>query len=310
MSYLARGDGQVDDKATLAQKDIRFARTVQRLQRSIISELEKICVIHLFTLGYRGNDLLSFKLALNNPSKLAELQELEHWKARFEAADGASAGYFSRRWVAKNILNISEEEFQRMQAEMFYDKKHDFFLEQVGETAAAEGGGLGGALGVGGPEEGAPEIPTPEAGPAETPPETPEETGPLLATPGAPPAAGAPDAAAPAPPANRDEYGRSYSENKGKRYYHANRDDRSSGARRRANAAQYGSQNVGRSKRSFLHGLSDLNGLTKLNYSLSESKDPNYYDDQEREIFQENVEIKKLIDGLESLEKKQNEDET
>ena len=68
-------------------------------------------------MGYRGNDLLSFKLHLNNPSKLAELQELEHWKARFEAADGASQGYFSRRWVARNILNVNEEEFQRMQSE-------------------------------------------------------------------------------------------------------------------------------------------------------------------------------------------------
>ena len=85
---------------------------------------------------------------LNNPSKLAELQELEHWKARFEAADAASAGYFSRRWVASNILDVSEKEFERMQSEMFYDKKHDFMLEQVGETAAAETGG-GGAVGGG-----------------------------------------------------------------------------------------------------------------------------------------------------------------
>lgn len=107
----------------------------------------------MFTLGYRGNDLLCFKLSLNNPSKLAELQELEHWKARFEAADAASAGYFSRRWVASNILDVSEKEFERMQSEMFYDKKHDFMLEQVGETAAAEtggGGAVGGLAGLGG----------------------------------------------------------------------------------------------------------------------------------------------------------------
>ena len=133
MSYLSHGaDAGDQDKATLAQKDIRFARTIQRLQRSVVSELEKVAVVHLFTLGYRGNDLLSFKLSLNNPSKLAELQELEHWGTRFDAAANATQGYFSRRWVAKNILNISEEEFDRMQYEMFYDRKHDFNLEQVG----------------------------------------------------------------------------------------------------------------------------------------------------------------------------------
>ena len=95
-AYLTQPEGAVDDKASLAQKDIRFARTIQRLQRSIVAELEKICTVHLFTLGYRGEDLLTFKLALNNPSKLAEIQELEHWKARFDAAANATQGYFSR----------------------------------------------------------------------------------------------------------------------------------------------------------------------------------------------------------------------
>ena len=59
MSYLSRGDGADEDKATLAQKDIRFARTVQRLQRSLTSELEKMAVIHLFTMGYRGNETIT-----------------------------------------------------------------------------------------------------------------------------------------------------------------------------------------------------------------------------------------------------------
>ena len=72
-AYLAQSDS-MEDKATLAQKDIRFARTIQRLQRVIIAELHKMAVVHLYTLGYRGDDLLSFKLSLNNPSKIAELQ--------------------------------------------------------------------------------------------------------------------------------------------------------------------------------------------------------------------------------------------
>ena len=75
------GEGATEDKTTLAQKDIRFARTIQRLQRVVIAELEKIGIIHLFTLGFKGDDLLSFSLKLNNPSKIAELQEIEHWKA-------------------------------------------------------------------------------------------------------------------------------------------------------------------------------------------------------------------------------------
>ena len=52
-SYLTMGEGATEDKTTLAQKDVRFARTIQRLQRVVTAELEKIGIIHLYTLGYR-----------------------------------------------------------------------------------------------------------------------------------------------------------------------------------------------------------------------------------------------------------------
>ena len=290
MSYLSQVEGAAEDKGTLAQKDIRFARTIQRLQRSIISELEKIAVIHLFTLGYRGNDLLSFKLALNNPSKLAELQELEHWKARFEAADGASQGYFSRRWVATNILNIGEEDFQRMQLEMYYDRKHDFALEQVGEAMAAEGG-PGGALGGMGEEgmEGAGELP--EMPPEEEAAAAEEEPGPLLAEPAAEPAPG-PEMAPELPPAKRDD-GYLTQGSKGKRYRPTMMDRRT--GRRQAFNALAGNQYVGRTTRSVFPGRSDIESL----YRFSESADPDYYDNQEELIFQESSNIRKLIESLE-----------
>ena len=143
-SYLTMGEGAQEDKTTLAQKDIRFARTIQRLQRVVIAELEKIGIIHLFTMGFRNDDLLSFKLQLNNPSKIAELQELEHWDKKFTVAGNATDGYFSKRWVAENLFGLSDEEFVRMQREMFYDKKLAASLEAAGkpaEDAAPSGGG-------------------------------------------------------------------------------------------------------------------------------------------------------------------------
>ena len=160
-SYLTMGEGAEEDKTTLAQKDIRFARTIQRLQRTVIHELEKIGIIHLYTLGYRADDLISFKLSLNNPSRIAELQELEHWDKKFSIAANATEGFFSRRWIADNVFNLSHEEFLRGQREMFYDRQHDQALEALAEEAAAGGGGLGlggeeeGGLGLGGEELGA-----------------------------------------------------------------------------------------------------------------------------------------------------------
>ena len=143
-SYLSMGEGATEDKTTLAQKDIRFARTIQRLQRVLISELEKIGIVHLYTLGYRGDDLLNFKLSLNNPSKIAEMQELEHWKTKFDIAGAATEGYFSRRWVSENLLGLSQDEYLRMQREMYTDKKFMASLEAAAEPAEDGGGDLGG----------------------------------------------------------------------------------------------------------------------------------------------------------------------
>jgi len=163
-SYLTMGDGATEDKTTLAQKDIRFARTIQRLQRVVIAELEKIGIIHLYTMGFRNDDLLNFSLGLNNPSKIAELQELEHWKAKFDAAGAATEGYFSKRWVAENMLGLSEEEFLRMQREMFFDSKFSAALEAAGQAPTESGGASGMDLGGDEPELGGGDEIEPPAG--------------------------------------------------------------------------------------------------------------------------------------------------
>jgi hypothetical protein len=144
--YLSNSAESEEDKGTLAQKDIRFARTIQRLQRSVVTELEKVGIIHLYILGYRTKDLVSFKLSLSNPSKIAQMQELEHWKLKFDIAASATEGYFSKQWVAKNIFNLSEDQFLRNQREMYYDRKFEASLEAAADAAseaASEDLGLG-----------------------------------------------------------------------------------------------------------------------------------------------------------------------
>lgn len=207
-SYLTRGEGG-DAKTNLSQLDVRFARTVLRLQRAIVAELEKIAMIHLYVLGYRGEDILSFKLELNNPSKIAQMQELEFWKVKFETNNAAKEAGFSSRWSAKHVLNLTEEEFVRNVYDKFYDKKINAALE--GESGAGEGetpgaaptgaggtlGGLGGLGELGGEGEVPAETP---AGP------TPEGTPPAGETeaPAAPEAPKAPEAPA-APAAGGEE---------------------------------------------------------------------------------------------------------
>ena len=142
-SYLSRGEGADEDKSTLAQKDIRFARTIQRLQRSVLSEIEKVGIIHLYTIGFRGDDLVSFTLSLNNPSKIAELQELEHWRTKFDVAASATEGFFSNRWISQKVFGLTDDEIVRMQREQFYDRKLLAQLELAGDASAAGGGDSG-----------------------------------------------------------------------------------------------------------------------------------------------------------------------
>ena len=196
-AYLAQSDA-MEDKTTLAQKDIRFARTIQRLQRVVLAELEKMCIIHLFTLGYRNADLTNFKLTLNNPSKIADLQELEHFRTKFEIAGAATEGYFSKRWIYKNVFKLDDDEIERIMFEQFGDSKHAASVESIGTaageamtaaaTAGAAAGGegeagaedLGGDLGdeAGGDLGGEADAGAADAGGEE------EEGGPLLAEPG------------------------------------------------------------------------------------------------------------------------------
>ena len=318
-SYLARGEGGEEDKTTLAQKDIRFARTIQRLQRSVVSELEKIGVIHLFVLGYRNEDLIKFKLRLNNPSKIAELQELETWKTKFEVASAATEGYFSKRWVAKKIFGLSDEEFLRNQREMFFDFKFKAAVEKAGsEQEAAAGdadafgggmdaGGLGGDTGAGG-AEGGPGIDLgtltsePEAGatpPAETPAETPaggEEAGPLLAAPG-----------------KRDDKLTTTPASRGKMYMpvkYRGGDSRPTGARTRSYQSKFSKELGGGSMRNVMgSGAQELFGLGNGIYEqyensyseemLSEADKKQDNNIVEQKILSNNDSLKQLISSLE-----------
>ena len=74
-AFLGYEEG-LSGKATLAAEDIRFARTIQRFQRIIVSELNKIAVIHLYAQGYRDESLVDFELELTNPSTIFEKEKL------------------------------------------------------------------------------------------------------------------------------------------------------------------------------------------------------------------------------------------
>ena len=331
-SYLTMGEGAEEDKTTLAQKDIRFARTIQRLQRVILTELTKIAIIHLYTLGFRGDDLIGFSLTLNNPSRIAEMQELEHWKTKFETAAAATEGFFSRRWVAEHVFALSNEEFLRCQREMYYDRKHDAALQSVAEAAAmAEtgggfGGGLGGGLGMPGAADGLggelptpPEMPAGDAGPTTPPPPggegaggaEAEKPGALLAT----PPAGKRDSV-------KHDYAGGYTTkgSKGKPYYPVKKgkDGRQDGGKKRHWGYKRHPEQARNVPRNLFPGYADgLKALSKgvvgVSEGIYEEKESIYSlreQTEEDKLFEINESVRTLIEGLDKKETSEQENES
>jgi len=286
-SYLSRAEGADEDKATLAQKDIRFARTIQRLQRAVVAELEKVGIIHLYTLGYRGEDLTKFKLTLSNPSQIAAMQELEHLRAKFEIADAATEGYFSKAWVYRNIFKMTEEEVIRIERELFHDSKLTAAIEAAGE-APPEGGGGGGDLGgddLGGDDLGGDDLGGDDLGGDE--------------------GGDDPDSALLAAPGKRDAYLTPGS--KGKVYHPEKVDSRSQGARKRSIKSKWSDETASFTPRNTMPGLSDLKTLSR---GIYEGNETTYTDKEEKLLLEVNQEltdweVKALVKNLEKKNNKQ-----
>lgn len=284
-SYLSRSDESSEDQQSLTQKDIRFARTIQRIQQAVTSELDKIAKVHLYTLGYRGNDLLSFSLLLNNPSRIADLQELEHWRTKFDVASSATEGYFSRRWIGKNLLNLTDEQILQNQRELFYDKWYDAQL-----SAIEEGGGdseMGGGLGAGDFED-EEDFDLEDEGAAEEPEEgASDEDETLLAA-----------------PAKRDDKPYLTPGAKGKAYTQVKSDRRGMGARKRHLKSKYGAEMASSTGRNIFKGAGALSSLAR---GISETIEKKYdslireetiYDKEEQEIEKHTKEAERLTKEL------------
>lgn len=182
-------DESIGSKATLSQEDIRFSRTIARIQRVVVSELNKLAIIHLYSHGFEGEDLLDFTLALSNPSTIAQQQKLEIYRTKFEIAGSVPEGLVDRLWLRKNIMHLTDDEIDRIDKGRINDKQVDTKVEAAGSGEAPKEGGAGGGGGGGS-----------LLGASEEPPEGEEDAGPeadAAAAGGAPesPDAGAPPAA-------------------------------------------------------------------------------------------------------------------
>ena len=159
----------ISGKATLAAQDVRFAKTIERIQRIMVSELTKIAVTHLYVQGFRDEELVNFSLELTSPSTLYEQEKISLWTDKIALADSiTNSKMLSRHWVYTNILNISEDEIETQMEKITEEVKVLAELEkmqqQLSAPEAPPGEGVPGEAPVDGEEGGDGEDPGAAAG--------------------------------------------------------------------------------------------------------------------------------------------------
>lgn len=146
----------LSSKATLAQEDIRFSRTINVIQKTVIAELNKLAVIHLFAHGFDGDDLVNFTLRLSNPSTIAQQQKLELWRAKFDIAGATPEGMLTKEFVQQEIFGLNSDQIKHIEERRLYEAAIDAAIENGGAEASGGGGGGGGGADLFGGGMGAP----------------------------------------------------------------------------------------------------------------------------------------------------------
>ncbi len=125
-------EDQIGSKATLAAEDVRFARTIERIQRITISELTKMAIVHLYSQGYQDADLVNFELSLTNPSTIYEQEKVELWNNKTSLASSMlQDGLVSSEWIYKNVFGFTEEEIKKEDENILFDYKQKFRRSQI-----------------------------------------------------------------------------------------------------------------------------------------------------------------------------------
>jgi hypothetical protein len=121
-------------KATLAAEDIRFARTIDRIQRITLSELYKIALVHLYSQGYTGEQLTNFELDLTTPSIIYDQEKIALLTQKVDLAQKImEAKLLPTDWIYDNVFHFSQDEYDEYRDLLAEDQKRAFRYNQIAE---------------------------------------------------------------------------------------------------------------------------------------------------------------------------------
>ena len=127
-------DKDLSGKATLAAEDIRFARTIDRIQRITLSELYKIALVHLYSQGYTGEQLTNFELDLTTPSIIYDQEKIALLTQKVDLAQKImEAKLLPTDWIYDNVFHFSQDEYDEYRDLLAEDQKRAFRYNQIAE---------------------------------------------------------------------------------------------------------------------------------------------------------------------------------
>ena len=112
-SYL--GADSMTNRASLSQEDVRFARTVMRIQREIRNGLRQVCRTHLAVIGI-DPDKVDFDVKMALPSSIFEMAQIELRNAQADNARSLME-FFPRTWVMERVFDLPRDEAERLMRE-------------------------------------------------------------------------------------------------------------------------------------------------------------------------------------------------
>jgi hypothetical protein len=119
-------------KATLAAIDVRFAKTIERIQRVMVSELTKIAIVHLYAQGITDDRVTGFKLELTLPSKIYEQEQVELYASKVQLIQQMQqTKMFSKEWMYEAIMKMAKDEQDEQTLAILEDTKQAFRLTSI-----------------------------------------------------------------------------------------------------------------------------------------------------------------------------------
>jgi hypothetical protein len=130
---------ELSNKAALGEEDVRFSKTIQRIQTEFIQGLVHIGIVHLFLNGCSTEEIQSFSIEMAHSSVVAEKEKWELMEAKIAVAEKlwneskSGLNFMTYAEVMKTVFKFSDEEIERSIKRQFIEKKINWRLGKLSE---------------------------------------------------------------------------------------------------------------------------------------------------------------------------------